>query len=163
MCGPTGCGKNLFVKRFLDYLPEICDARFYRVLFYYAEWQDAYRRDFKPNGAPIQFREGLPQLADYSSDNEKIKLLILDDLIRDSSSDVILDLFTKGSHHKNISIIFVTQNVFHKRKAQREISLNQVSGIVQKSTRQSANTAPRTKNISGRFGFFARGLSRRNA
>ena len=90
----------------------------------YAEWQDAYRRDFKPNGAPIEFREGLPQMADYSSDNEKRKLLILDDLMRESSSDVILDLFTKDSRHKNISVIFVTQNVFHKGKAQRDISLN---------------------------------------
>ena len=54
----------------------------------------------------------------------KKKLLILDDLMRESSSNVILDLFTKGSHHKNISVIFITQNVFHKGKAQRDISLN---------------------------------------
>ena len=63
-------------------------------------------------------------MADYSSGNEKRKLLILDDLMYESSSDVILHLFTKGSHHKNISVIFVTQNVFHKGKAQRDISLN---------------------------------------
>ena len=62
-------------------------------------------------------------MVDYSSDNAKRKLLILDDLMRESSSDVILDLFTKGSHH-NISVIFVAQNVFLKGKAQRDISLN---------------------------------------
>ena len=108
VCGPIGCGKTLFVKRFLDYLPEACDACFDRVLFYYVEWQDTYRRDFKPNGASIEFREGLPQLADYSSNNEKRNLLILVDLMRETSSDVILDIFTKSSHHNNIIVIFVT-------------------------------------------------------
>ena len=138
MCGPTGRGKTLFVTRFLDYLPEVCDARFDRVLFYYDEWQDVYRRDFKPNGDSIEFREGLPQLADYSSGNEKRKLLILDDLMCESSSDVILYLFTNGSHHKNISVIFVTQNVFHKGKAQRDISLNAKYLILFKNPRDRA-------------------------
>ena len=138
VCGPTGCGKTLFVKSFLDCLPEVCDARFDRVLFYYAECQDVYRRDFKPNGAPIEFRVGLPQMSDYSSDNEKRKLLILDDLIRESSSNVILDLFTKGIHHKNISVIFVTQNVFHKGKAQRDISLNTKYLVLFKNPRDRA-------------------------
>ena len=73
----------------------MCTARFDRILFYYAEWQEAYRAAFKPAGPPIEFREGLPQVVDYSTDNEKKKLLILDDLMRESSSDVILDLFTK--------------------------------------------------------------------
>ena len=164
VCGPTGCGKTLFVKRFLDYLPEVCDARFDRVLFYYAEWQDAYRRDFKPNGAPIEFREGLPQLADYSSDNEKRKLLILDDLMRKSSSDVILDLFTKDSHHKNVSVIFVTQNVFHEGKAQRDISLNTKYLVFFKNPRNRAKIQHLARQkVSGRFGIFTRGLSRRNA
>jgi hypothetical protein len=34
------------------------------------------------------------------------------------------DLFTKGSHHLNLSVIFITQNLFHKGKEMREISLN---------------------------------------
>ena len=77
-------------------------------------------------------------MADYSSDNEKRKLLILDDLMRESSSDFILDLFTKGSHHKNISVIFVTQNVFHKGKAQRDISLNTKYLVLSKNPRDRA-------------------------
>ena len=138
MCGPTGCGKTRFVQRFLAHLSEMCTVRFDRVLFYYAEWQEAYRTAFKSNGPVIEFREGLPQVGDYSSDNEKKKLLILDDLMRESSSDVILDLFTKGSHHKNISVIFITQNVFHKGKAQRDISLNTKYLVLFKNPRDKA-------------------------
>ena len=36
----------------------------------------------------------------------------------------IVQLFTAGSHHRNISIIFITQNFFHENPHQRTISLN---------------------------------------
>ena len=49
-------------------------------------------------------------------------LLILDDLMS-SVDDKIVDIFTKKSHHSNISIIFVTQNIFNKNKYIRTISL----------------------------------------
>ena len=87
----------------------------------------------------IEFREGLPQPTDYSNDIDKKKLLVLDDLMRESSScDVILDLFTKGSHHKNISVIFITQNIFHKGKSQRDISLNTKYLVIFKNPRDRA-------------------------
>ena len=34
------------------------------------------------------------------------------------------NLFTKGSHHRNVSVAFVVQNLFHKNKHIRTISLN---------------------------------------
>ena len=34
------------------------------------------------------------------------------------------DLFTKISHHRNISVILITQNLFHQGKFFRDISLN---------------------------------------
>ena len=36
----------------------------------------------------------------------------------------IADLFTKGSHHKNISNVYLTQNVFPQGRACRDIALN---------------------------------------
>ena len=75
----------------------MCTACLDRSLFYYAEWHEAYRIAFKLNGLFIVFREGLPEVADYFLDNEKKQLPILDDLMREFSN-VILDLFTKGSH-----------------------------------------------------------------
>ena len=54
------------------------------------------------------------------------------------SCDVILDLFMKGSHHKNISVIFITQNIFHKGKSQRDISLNTKYIVVYKNPRDRA-------------------------
>ena len=50
-------------------------------------------------------------------------LLILDDLMAEAD-DSIANVFTKISHHRNVSVIFLTQNLFHKNKHMRTISLN---------------------------------------
>ena len=51
-------------------------------------------------------------------------LIILDDLLNDAYSGEVCRLFTKGSHHRNVSIILITQNLFHQAKYCRDISLN---------------------------------------
>jgi len=71
----------------------------------------------------IEFNEGLPLPEDYSNDPLSPKLVIIDDLLWESSScDAIVDLFTKGSHHKNLRVILISQNLFHQGRGQRDIS-----------------------------------------
>ena len=41
-------------------------------------------------------------------------IVILDDLLNDVYSKEVCDLFTKGSHHGNISGILITLNLFHQ-------------------------------------------------
>ena len=36
----------------------------------------------------------------------------------------VLDMFTKDSHHKSITVFFLTQNIFPQEKYSRSISLN---------------------------------------
>lgn len=134
ICGPTGCGKTYFVKNFLRYLPYVCNTNFDRILFYYGEWQSAYEE----LGSNIIFKEGLPQPSDYSHDNKQKKLIIVDDLMRESSNNVMSDLFTRGSHHQNISVIYITQNLFHQGKGQRDISLNTNYIVLFKNPRDRA-------------------------
>ena len=67
----------------------------------------------------INFHEGIPdtQLLDTRYKNSKGVLLILDDLMREGSDDQrVLDLFTRDSHHKGITVIYMTQDMFPKRK-----------------------------------------------
>lgn len=110
------------------------DTAFDRVILHYSEWQSGY----KELGKSIEFREGLPQSGDYTNDCRP-KLLIIDDLMRESSSgSSIVNLFTKGSHHNNLSIIFITQNVFHQGKGQRDISLNAQYIVIFRNLRDRA-------------------------
>ena len=44
-------------------------------------------------------------------------------------------LFTKGSHRRNISVILITQNLFHQGNHCRTISLNAKYIVLLKSTR----------------------------
>lgn len=134
ICGPTSCGKTQFVKKCLKNASRVFDTEFDRTLFYYGEWQPAYAE----LGSAIEFKEGLPQSNEYSNDPEKTKLIIVDDLMRESSNNVMVDLFTKGSHHKNLSVMFITQNMFHQGSGQRDISLNTNYLILFKNPRDRA-------------------------
>ena len=50
---------------------------------------------------------------------------MFDDLMTEAKCDQrTADLFTKGSHHRNISVVYLTQNLFPQGKACRDIILN---------------------------------------
>lgn len=140
--GPTGCGKTCFVKKFLKYLNHMADVEFERILFYYSEWQDGYR-DYGKN---VQFIEGLPQNSDFIQ-NKGPKLVVIDDLMRESSNNAIVDLFTKGSHHKNISVMFISQNIFHQGHGQRDISLNTNYIVAFKNPRDRAQISHLARQV----------------
>lgn len=133
IAGPSGCGKSFFVKKFLKHLGKMVDTNFSRVLFYYSEWQNTYLE----MGQNVDFHEGLPQVSDFSID-KRPKLIIIDDLMRESSDKTVVDIFTKYSHHKNLSVIYLTQNLFHQGRGQRDISLNAHYIVVFKNPRDRA-------------------------
>ena len=75
----------------------------------------------------IEFVNGIP---DHLNDQHYINvgkrnLLVFDDLMTEAKRDQrIADLFTKGSHHRNISVVYLTQNLFPQGKACRGIIMN---------------------------------------
>ena len=58
--------------------------------------------------------------------------------MNESSNRIVVDMFTKYSHHKNLSIIYLTQNLFHQGRGQRDISLNAHYIVVFKNPRDGA-------------------------
>lgn len=131
IAGPSGAGKTVFVKNFLHYRDSMSDTVFERIIFYYSEWQPTYLE----LGKNIEFLEGVPQPSDYN-DDPRAKLVIIDDLMTEASGKTVVNMFTKGSHHRNMSIIFITQNLFHH--GLREISLNANYIVVFKNPRDKA-------------------------
>ena len=86
----------------------------------------------------IEFNQGIPEDIDESDylDVSQRNLIVLDDLMAHSGKDKrIADLFTKGSHHRNLSVIYIVQNVFHQGKEMRNISLNAHYIVLFKSPR----------------------------
>jgi hypothetical protein len=54
---------------------------------------------------------------------EQNTLLVVDDLMHQAQQEVV-KWFTKFSHHRNCSIVYLVQNLFHQSKEHRTISLN---------------------------------------
>jgi hypothetical protein len=85
----------------------------------------------------MRYVEGLPSEEEILED--KPHIVIIDDLMSELGSDKNLtNLFTKGSHHNDISIIFISQNIFHQGSQMRTISLNCHYMILMKNPRDKA-------------------------
>lgn len=118
LCGPSGVGKSYFLKLLLSKHTLIIQPAIDKVVWFYSIYQPLY--DEIPN---VTFVEGFP--SDYKSYLGTRTLFIVDDLVEEyGNSKDLLALYTKASHHLNISIFTITQNIFHKGSAYREISLN---------------------------------------
>jgi ABC-type glutathione transport system ATPase component len=105
--GPTGSGKTSCV-RFLENLDTLCEERrFDGGIFWCFSEKTAVPRI----GREVRFHEGVP---DLGNERGEPRLFILDDLLNDVYSRQVCDLFTKGSHHRNISVILITLNLFHQ-------------------------------------------------
>ena len=59
----------------------------------------------------------------------------------DQTDESVSNLFTKGSHHRNVSVMFLAQNLFHKNKFARTISLNAHYIILFKNPRDATQFA----------------------
>ena len=75
----------------------------------------------------IEFVKGIPaNIEDEQFLNPAIRNLIgINDLMSEVSNDKrICDLFTKGSHHRNLSVICLVQNLYYQGKESCTMSLN---------------------------------------
>ena len=158
LSGPTSCGKSMFVAKFLKHLGQMSVTNFERIFLYYGEWQSGYRE----LGKNVEFREGLPQSSDWAGDT-RAKLIIVDDLMSEVSSSgggVIANLFTTGSHHNNLSVMYIVQNIFHQNKWQRDILLNFHYIVIFRNFVHRPNTF--RDKFALKIPIFARSVSRRH-
>ena len=71
-----------------------------------------------------------------SANDEGHSLLVLDDLMDEiCKSSEMCSLFTRDVHHSRISIIMISQNVYHQSRYSRTISLNTSYLILLKTCR----------------------------
>jgi hypothetical protein len=108
----------------------------------------------------IEFNQGIPDdidNADYLDVSQR-NLVVLVDLMTQSGNDkCISDLFTKGSHHRNLSIIYIVQNIFHQGKEMRNISLNAHYIVLFKSPRDKQQISMLARQVNpGRVQEFMR-------
>jgi hypothetical protein len=113
--GPTGSGQEIGTQ--------------YLIWSYgcYGEYQTLYGTE---DG--VDFQQWLPELD--SLDPRDKHLIILDDLM-DETDQRVASLFSKKSHHRNTNVMYIAQNLFHRGKHHRTISLNAHYMVVFKNPR----------------------------
>jgi GTPase SAR1 family protein len=116
VAGPTSSGKTQFVFRLIRHANELTHPPPERILYCYGEFQPSFLE--LPQ---VEFHEGLPDVNRF--DGRHRILLIIDDLINEVNQNVC-NIFTKLSHHRNVSVIFLTQDLFHRNKHVRTMNLN---------------------------------------
>ena len=139
LTGPTGCGKTTFIKKLLENLENVMVPRPQRIIYCFSIWQKTFD-ELLLNNPSIEFKQGLIDVQEI--DKDVLNLVIIDDLMNELKDDATLsEFFTKGSHHRNMSVIFMTQNLFVQGKQMRSVSLNAHYLIVFKNPRDKAQFA----------------------
>lgn len=116
-----GSGKSVFTKNLL--LSSIIYPPIKKVVWLYKTWQENLFQELQNQSLfEIEFMDDLPNFELIES-KENI-CFVIDDMMQESSnSNQVSSLFTRG-RHMNISVIYLAQNLFHRGKHSRDISLN---------------------------------------
>ena len=91
----------------------------------------------------IEFLKGpMPSDLYETFDPKERNFLVLDDQMADAGkSDQLEKYFIQGSHHRNLTVVFIVQNIFEKGKAIRTSNLNANYLVVYKNPRDKGQVA----------------------
>lgn len=118
--GGTGTGKTCFVKRVLENRTVMFQTPPIKVVYFYSVEQPLFA-EMKD----VTFHKGIPEDFTEFADYPNHVAFVLDDLMLPALNDPkVAELFTVGSHHLNISIFFLTHNLFQSSRLARSIALS---------------------------------------
>lgn len=118
LAGPTGSGKTECLLNLIMSAKSIVDKPPVEIIYCYGAWQEKFT-----TVQGVRFHEGLLDTEKDIPNDGQMRWLILDDLMEEAAGKSgTNNLYTKGSHHRNICVFFVTQNPF--LKSLRTMSLN---------------------------------------
>ena len=112
IAGPSKAGKTVFTVKLLENIDALSTHPPSEIIWCYSEYQPNYQ--YLAQSIPnIKFIRGFPDMKELQKSSNVAKLMILDDLMTESSkSNDVTKLFTKGVHHWGISVVHIVQNLF---------------------------------------------------
>ena len=123
--GPSNSGKTFFVKQLIERADELVSKKIENIVYIYDCWQPLYDEMLKITN--INFVQGIPTTLndDTLLPLNRNNLLIIDDVMKDASNNAEVEkVFTQYVHHRNLSAIYLIQNLFFQGRSSRTISLN---------------------------------------
>ena len=117
--GGSGCGKTTLVKQLVD--NNHFSSPFDKIIYLYPNYLVDSPIEFDQI---VEYRSDLDDIAHYSS-LPKNSLIIIDDLMLEcGKSDDIMKLFSVVARKRELSIIFIVQNIYDTGRQFRNIRLN---------------------------------------
>ncbi|GFT09035.1 uncharacterized protein TNCV_4105021 [Trichonephila clavipes] len=114
ICGPSNSGKTFFVRRILE--TTLIKPFPPKIIWCYGIYQKLFEKM-----SDKEFHEGIPS----GVENITNALIIIDDLMNEVGDDKNFQTCSrKEATFRDISVIFILQNIFCKGKQIRNISLN---------------------------------------
>ena len=155
IAGPMCCGKSQFLKRLLEAEEDITDGAPENIIWCYGMYQPAYDEMLKTI-ANIMFVEGVPGDLETLINPSVRNLVVIDNLMYELSNDQrMTNFFTKDCHHRNLSVIFIFQNIFHRGKELRDMGLSSHYIVVFKIPRDSSQVNHLARQMSTSFPGFS--------
>jgi hypothetical protein len=133
VAGPTCSGETQFVFCLIRHADQLIDPSAEKIVYCYGESQPSFA-EFPQ----AEFHEGLPDVSRF--DGKFRTPLIIDDLMNEANQNVC-NLFTKLSHHRNVSVSFITRNLFHRNLHTRTMNLNTHYLVLFKNPRDANQVA----------------------
>ena len=116
--GPTGSGKTQFI---LDVIRQKLIHPFPKNIYYMYKVEQEFMRTWtEKEEQPVRFISGLNF---EEMDTSEPSMLIIDDLMLSTDKETA-ELFILGSHHRQVSIFYITQGLFHNCDQYRLMSNN---------------------------------------
>lgn len=132
-------GKSHYVGKLIRSNREVFDKEFDEIIYVYDEWQPLYD-DLLASHPGITFTKNTAKIfedKEYFNVSRRT-LLVLDDVANTMvNNPAASKLFTQKIHHKNVSILFLLNNLYKQGKAMRDIHLNASYIIMFKNVRDT--------------------------
>lgn len=124
VAAPSKSGKTYLVKQILEKANGIFQKPVSFIYYHYAIWQPMFTT-MENEIKHIKFRKGIPNESDFEELSGEHTICVIDDLMDQASESMFMQsLFTLGSHHMNLTVIYIVQNLYQKGKMSKSIRLN---------------------------------------
>ena len=150
--GPSGAGKSSFVEKIMIESQSLFGITFNTILYCSGQ---SFPKFYTVNGASIMQTSSIGSEYINNLKESDNNLVIIDDNMNFASNDIIIsDLFTKKTHHKNLTVVILLQNLYPKSKYMRDISINSNYIVLMRNPRELTQIKTLARQIDGRTSDF---------
>ena len=133
VAGPSGSGKTRLVQELVTNNLHLFTEKPSTIHYCYGSYQPLFD-SMKKKG--VVFHKGVSKESDLDKWFPKGGILVMDDMMAEAGDDkAVVDIFTRHSHHRNITTIYLCQDLFPGGNYSKTISRNAHYVVIFKNPR----------------------------